>query len=313
MIMHPERSRIMGLVAAPGANKLLDRALTGFEGADENVNSRGLRALTSFKRLQTTDWIIAANFPLAEVYEPVYRVQKYLVAAVVICAFFTVLVVRLMMGRFTDALVQFAHHVKNISSKSGAERLFRLESGDEIGLLARTFNSMIRDEDRKSEELFHISTHDALTGLYNRAFFDSEMRRISAGRVAPVSVVMADIDDLKMCNDTYGHPVGDALIKATAQILLDCFRSEDAVARIGGDEFAVLLPGVDAELAEIALKRVRAMADKYEMAGGSIPMSISLGCATAENPADLEAAFKHADQQMYLDKLSRKVEKESEL
>jgi len=313
MVMHPDRSRIMTTAAPPGTNKLFDRALNGFEGIGENVNSKGLHALTSFKRLQATDWIIAANYPLDEVYEPIYRVQKFFFVAVILSAFFTVLVVRMLMGSYTHALVEFARHVKEISSKKGKARLFKHDSEDEIGILARTFNSMIQDYDRSSEELFHISTHDSLTGLYNRAFFDDEMKRFSSGRIAPVSVVMADVDDLKVCNDTYGHPVGDALIKATAQTLLDCFRSEDAVARIGGDEFAVLLPGVDAAQAEVAMKRVRSMAEKYETVAGGIPMSISLGCATAENPADLDAAFKHADQQMYLDKLARKVEKESEL
>jgi diguanylate cyclase (GGDEF)-like protein len=307
MIMHPDKSRIMELAAPPGANKLLDRALAGFEGGEENVNSRGLNALTSFKHLQATDWIIAANYPLSEAYGPIYRGEKYLIAAVIICAFFTVLVVRFMLGRYTDALVRFARHVKGISSKSGAERLFRHESGDEIGLVVKIFNSMIQDHDAKSEELRHISCHDALSGLYNRAYFDEEIKRLTSSRITPVSVVMADIDDLKVCNDKYGHSVGDALIKATSQILLDSFRVEDAVARIGGDEFAVLLPGLDAVQAQIAIRRVRSLADKYESLVEGIPMSISLGYATVDNPTDLPAAIMAADQQMYLDKVSRKL------
>ncbi len=311
IIMHPDRTRIMNSQVPPGINKLLDRALTGFEGSAENVNSKGLLSLTSFKHLQTTDWVIAANYPLVEVYEPVYRVQKYLIAAVIVCAFFTVLVVRLMMGRFTGALVQFANHVKNISSKSGTERLFRLDSGDEIGLLARTFNAMIQDEDRKSAELFQISTHDALSGLYNRAYFDAELKRLSSGDLAPVSVMMADIDGLKVFNDTYGHSAGDRLIKLISRILLEAFRAEDVVARIGGDEFAVLLPGVDTVKAGIALQRVKNIVEKYQTNAEDIPISISLGSATTGNPAGLEEALKVADQQMYLDKVSRKLEKES--
>lgn len=313
IIMHPDRSRIMTRDVPPGANKLFDRALTGFEGTEENVNSKGLRALTSVKRLQTINWFIAANYPLAEVYEPVYRAQKYLIAAVIICAFFTVLVVRLMMGRFTNALVRFAHHVKHISSKSGVERLFPLDSGDEIGILARTFNSMIQDEDRKSEELFHISTHDALTGLGNRAYFDTEMARLCSGRQGPVSVVMADIDGLKACNDTAGHAAGDALLKAAARILIESFRAEDIIARIGGDEFGVLLPGMDSAQVENAIKRVRNLSDRYKTGIEDIPLSISLGFATAANPAELMEAFKHADQRMYFDKVTHKLEKESEL
>jgi len=313
MIMHPDRSRIMEQAAPPGANRLLDRALKGFEGVEENVNSRGLRALTSFKHLQTTDWIVGANYPLSEAYEPVQRAVKYIIAAILASVFLTIMVIRRIMGSYTDTLVLFTRHVKDISSKKGTERLFPLDSRDEIGFLARTFNRMVQDHDAKREELQYISTHDALSGLYNRAYFDEEIKRLSCGYTTPISIVMADIDDLKVCNDRYGHSVGDELIKATSEILLESFRSEDAVARIGGDEFAVLLPGVDAEHAKLAMKRVRALAEKYEALVEGIPMSLSLGYATVDNAADLPEAIKHADQQMYLNKLARKVEKESEL
>jgi diguanylate cyclase (GGDEF)-like protein len=238
--------------------------------------------------------------------------MRYCVGAVLISALLAILVIGRVMNIYTDALVRFSRHVKDISSKKGSERLFRLDTRDEIGLLAQTFNTMIQAHDAKSEELLHISNHDALSGLYNRAYFDEELKRLASGRIAPVSVVMIDIDDLKVCNDRYGHSVGDALIKAASQILLDSFRVEDAVARIGGDEFAVLLPGVDEEHAQIAMRRVRLLAGKYESLVTGIPMSISLGHATVDNPADLPAALKVADQEMYLDKTSRKAGKEPE-
>jgi diguanylate cyclase (GGDEF)-like protein len=313
MIIHPDRSRIMTNDVPPGVNKLYDRAMSGFNGSAENVNSRGLHALTSYQHLQTTDWVVGANYPLSEAYESVYRAVKYCIAAIFISVFLTILVVRWIMGSYTDSLVFFTRHVKNIASKEGVERLFPAESHDEIGYLARTFNGMILDHDAKSDELKYISNHDALSGLYNRAYFDDEVKRLSSGRTTPISIVMADIDDLKVCNDRYGHSVGDELIKATSEILLESFRIEDAVARIGGDEFAVLLPGVDAEHAKLAMKRVRALAEKYESLVEGIPMSLSLGYATVDNAADLPAAITHADQQMYLNKLARKVEKESEL
>lgn len=312
MIMHPDRTRIMTRDVPPGVNKLYDRAIAGFNGSAENVNSRGLHALTSYQHLQTTDWVVGANYPLSEAYEPIRRAVKYCIGAILVSAILTFLVIRRIMGRYTDALVLFTGHVRELSSKKGADRLFRIDSRDEIGFLAQTFNTMIRDYDVKSEELEFISSHDALSGLYNRAYFDEKVKRLSSGGITPISIVLADIDDLKVCNDKYGHSVGDALIKATSQILMDSFRAEDAVARIGGDEFAVLLPGVDAEHAMMAMKRVRLLAGRYESLVEGIPMSISLGLATVDDPADLPEAIKHADQQMYLDKLSRKGEKEAE-
>ncbi len=305
MIMHPDKSWIMQPVAPPGANPLLDRALQGFEGSGESVNSRGGRALTSFKHLHAADWIIAANYPLDEAYAPIQRARSYLALALIIGTAVIIIVVRRIMERNTSTLVRFASHVSAIAAKQGEERLFRHDSDDEIGVLVRTFNVMIQDEDRKSRELFHTSTHDALTGLFNRAYFDSEMARLSRGRQTPISVVIADIDGLKACNDSRGHVAGDALIKATARTLTESFRAEDVLARIGGDEFGVLLPGVAAEQVEQTLGRLRQAVGKMETPGNGFPLSVSFGSATATTPDGLAEAFKLADQRMYREKRAK--------
>lgn len=305
MIMHPDKSWIMQPVAPPGANPLLDRALQGFEGSGESVNSRGGRALTSFKHLHAADWIIAANYPLDEAYAPIQRARSYLALALIIGTAVIIIVVRRIMERNTSTLVAFASHVNAIAAKQGEERLFRHDSDDEIGVLVRTFNVMIQDEDRKSRELFHTSTHDALTGLFNRAYFDSEMARLSRGRQTPISVVIADIDGLKACNDSRGHVAGDALIKATARTLTESFRAEDVLARIGGDEFGVLLPGVAAEQVEQTLGRLRQAVGKMEAPGNGFPLSVSFGSATATTPDGLAEAFKLADQRMYREKRAK--------
>lgn len=305
MIMHPDKSWIMQPVAPPGSNPLLDRALQGFEGSGESVNSRGGRALTSFKHLHAADWIIAANYPLDEAYAPIQRARSYLALALIIGTAVIIIVVRRIMERNTSTLVAFASHVNAIAAKQGEERLFRHDSDDEIGVLVRTFNVMIQDEDRKSRELFHTSTHDALTGLFNRAYFDSEMARLSRGRQTPISVVIADIDGLKACNDSRGHVAGDALIKATARTLTESFRAEDVLARIGGDEFGVLLPGVAAEQVEQTLGRLRQAVGKMESPGNGFPLSVSFGSATATTPDGLAEAFKLADQRMYREKRAK--------
>jgi len=312
MIMHPDKSRIMQLAAPPGANKLLDRALQGFEGSGENVNSRGIAALTSFKHLQATDWIIAANYPLDEAYAPIHRAQKYLCVALLMGAVVIILVVRRIMERNTRTLVAFASHVRAITAKQGEERLFQHAANDEIGVLVRTFNDMVLDEDRKSRELFHTSTHDALTGLFNRAYFDDQMERQSRGRQTPISVVVADIDGLKICNDSYGHVAGDALIKATAQVLNESFRAEDILARIGGDEFGVLLPGVAADQVEQTLERLKLAVGKLAAPVPDFPLSVSFGSATTTSPEGLTEAFKQADQHMYREKRAKQAT-ESEL
>jgi len=158
------------------------------------------------------------------------------------------------------------------------------------------------DRKRVEEKIHFVSIHDTLTGLYNRAYFDEELRRLERGGVFPVSILMADVDKLKIINDKKGHAAGDELLRLTAQVLRSAFRQEDIIARIGGDEFAVLLPGIDKEMAKKAIKRIRASINKHAAESGDDPLAISIGISLAEEGTSLMEALKKADDNMYTDK-----------
>src|SRR6056297_1919197 len=109
------------------------------------------------------------------------------------------------------------------------------------------FNAFIRDiTERKEEEkkIKYLSFHDQLTGLYNRRYFEDTIARLDRSRKLPIGIITADIDNLKQINDLYGHNIGDKYIKKTAKVIYSSVREEDIVSRIGGDEFAVVLPEV---------------------------------------------------------------------
>lgn len=163
----------------------------------------------------------------------------------------------------------------------------------------------ITERKQTEEKLRYMSTHDALTGLYNRAYFQEEMERLEQGRQFPVSIVVADVDRLKYVNDNLGHAAGDELIVRAALVLKGAFRAEDVVARIGGDEFAVLLPTADTAVVEEALLRVTNKLRAHNIPDDPLTLSLSFGAATAVKGDRLEEILKLADKRMYHDKFTK--------
>jgi diguanylate cyclase (GGDEF)-like protein/PAS domain S-box-containing protein len=169
------------------------------------------------------------------------------------------------------------------------------------------YQGIIRDiTERKQAEnqLKYLSLHDSLTGIYNRAYFEEEMNRLESRRSSPAGLLICDIDGLKLINDTLGHDKGDNLLLATANVLRESFREGDMVARVGGDEFAVLLPNSGRDSLERATQRIRHAVAKYNEEITEFPLSISIGSAlTIDKSKKMTDLFKEADNNMYREKL----------
>lgn len=154
MVVHPDRSRIMKQDVHPGANRMYDRAIEGFEGSGETVNSKGVRFLASFKRLRTTGWILAANYPLEEAYQQITLFRNIFIAGiflVILCA----IAISWRIGiSISTPLTEFASHIRELSGSGygGRQRLDE-NRADELGLLAKSFNSLLNDLQLHEEEL----------------------------------------------------------------------------------------------------------------------------------------------------------------
>jgi diguanylate cyclase (GGDEF)-like protein/PAS domain S-box-containing protein len=164
----------------------------------------------------------------------------------------------------------------------------------------------ITEQKRIQEELRFLSMHDALTGVYNRTYFEAEMERLKNSRRYPVSIIILDIDDLKIVNDTYGHAQGDKLLQTLAIAVSMVLRSEEVFARIGGDEFAILLPYADEIASRLVISRIRDSLDKHARKSGAERIKVSIGLGVAGIKDDLNEAFKQADANMYAVKHTRK-------
>ena len=162
----------------------------------------------------------------------------------------------------------------------------------------------ITEQQQREAEILYLNYHDMLTGLYNRNFFEEELKRLDTERQLPLSVIMGDANNLKLVNDIFGHREGDELLRVLSRLLKDSCRSEDIISRWGGDEFTILLPRTDADRAALICRRIQAKCRDFKTAERRIRPSISLGHETkTDMGTDIMHVIKAAEDMMYKNKL----------
>ncbi len=160
----------------------------------------------------------------------------------------------------------------------------------------------VTERKRVEEKLKYMSFHDNLTGLFNRTYFEEELKRLNTKRQLPLSIIVGDVNGLKLVNDAFGHLKGDLYLCEAARILEESCRREDIIARWGGDEFSIILPKTKREHAYKIIKRIRSAASRVKSDG--IPLSISLGTSTKEqSDQDINTVMQSAENNMYSRKL----------
>jgi len=206
----------------------------------------------------------------------------------------------------TGEIVELANHSLLIS-KNGVERPITdnaapIRNGNgEIEGVVLVFRD-VTDEKKHMSEIEFLSLHDQLTGLYNRRYYSEELKRLDTSRRWPMTLVMGDVNGLKIINDSFGHEAGDKLIRKTAEILKQCFRADDILCRYGGDEFIAILPNTDAPVAESIIRRIQQKIAENQPDRGILSVSFGLDTKTSENQP-IHEVLKCAEDNMYKKKM----------
>ena len=162
------------------------------------------------------------------------------------------------------------------------------------------------------DKIKYLSFHDKLTGLYNRAYFEEELERLNHSRRLPISIIVGDVNNLKMVNDAFGHQHGDQLLIKIANVLQSTVRKGDIISRFGGDEFSIILPGTSREKGVAIIDRMKKVCKRYSTL--TLPLSISLGIATKEHASqNINAVLRDAEGEMYRFKTFHKMTIEKDM
>ncbi len=214
----------------------------------------------------------------------------------------------------TEEIIELANHTILIS-KDGSERSIE----DTAAPIKDSFGNVIgvvlvfRDFSEKKEkrrEIEFLSYHDQLTGLYNRRFFEEELKRLDTRRNLPLSFVFADVNGLKTINDAFGHEYGDQLIREVADSFRTECRADDIISRTGGDEFVILLPQTESFFAQEMVKRIKEKIEEKQIMGINISVSFGWDTKTRENQSAVNV-LKNAEDLMYRKKLLDSFNKRS--
>lgn len=154
---------------------------------------------------------------------------------------------------------------------------------------------------RKKAEAYleYLGKHDVLTKIYNRSFYIDELNRLERKGPFPVTIIVVDLDDLKGVNDALGHAAGDALLRRAGEVMAKAVDKPACAARIGGDEFALVLPGADRAVGLAVMENLAQLVELNNQFYSTVPLRFSMGLATSEPGERLEAVVKRADLAMY--------------
>ncbi|KXS37548.1 MAG: multi-sensor signal transduction histidine kinase, partial [Candidatus Frackibacter sp. T328-2] len=219
--------------------------------------------------------------------------------------------IRAIFNKVVNEEIDIVEYFENsIVTKTGEEKTIAWHNAllkDDEGSIKEILSSGMDITQRKAAEkkIKHMSYHDDLTDLYNRKYYEERLRELNVKSKLPLTILIADVNNLKLINDVFGHEIGDNLLKSVANIIKNCTRNEDVAARWGGDEFGIVLPQTSKQIAQKVIERIKKNCQQSNFE--PIPPSVSLGSATkVDVDQKIEDIFNKAEDRMYDDKFEYK-------
>jgi diguanylate cyclase (GGDEF)-like protein len=292
-----------------GVNLLHDRAMAGYRGSGTTRNAQGVDEISAIASVQRSGWFVVARLPVTEALSPVARMQTFILQQRAPAVAMVLIVIGFIVAWLLRPLLRAADQADRMTRGEIELAPLRVVRDDEIGHLTQAFNRLLAKLVANQTTLAQLAHHDSLTGLPNRKLLDDRLQQ-ALGRAqrhgGQIAVLYLDLDGFKALNDTLGHEVGDEALKEIARRLLGLVRPTDTVARIGGDEFVLLIADVaePAEWAEdaaatLARRCIDALAAPLRLRNIDTVIGVSIGIAIGNGAMSSQDLLAAADKAMY--------------
>ena len=290
----------------PGINALHDRAMAGFRGVGVTVNAKGVEEVSAIASVPSAGWFVVARLPTIEVFATVYRLQNFLIKRAALAILVFAILASTGLYFIFRPLFRAAELAERMTRDELPLKPLPVVRNDEIGHLISAFNRLLTKLNDNQAELAHIAHHDNLTGLPNRALLSDRLAQVLAHayrKNTQVGLLFMDLDGFKDINDTLGHDAGDEVLRQIAARLTKIVRKADTLARVGGDEFVLVLSDLGDNAEEmasiVATKCIDALNAPFSISGTTCVVGVSIGIALGKGENSFDALLLAADRAMY--------------
>lgn len=298
---------VMTPTPAPGINALHDRAMTGYRGAGITVNAKGIEEISAMVSVGYTDWFIVARLPTSEAFATVGRLKYFLLKTTILKVIIFLIMAFVGLYSIIRPLMDAALRAERMTQGDAPLEPLPVVRNDEVGHLVSAFNRLLGKLNGQQTELTRIAQHDTLTGLPNRGLLTVRLRQAlaDAGRLpsGQVGIMYMDLDGFKHINDTFGHEAGDEVLREVTRRFTRVIRKTDTLARIGGDEFVLLLGNLDATgqtvASQVAVECITVLKTPFLIDGTTCTLGVSIGIALGNSTSVPHDLLLAADRAMY--------------